>query len=359
MKVKKYRGESMQEAIVKVKSDLGSDAIILHTRKFKKGGFFGLFTTKMVEVTATVDDNKDTKYLKEELNKMKGVMADLIGEIKEDKKRRVYSTVNSLINNLVESLWKIGFNRNTAKELAQKISNKIDNCNFDNGQLNKKLKELLQEELEGIISSIEPIEMESEKTKVVALTGPTGVGKTTTLAKLAAKFSLFEDKTVGLITADTYRIAAVEQLKTYSEIINLPLEVVFSPNELEDAIKGYEGYDLVLVDTAGRSQNNQVHVSELKGFISNSSIDEVYLVISATTKLTDLNKIIEIYNEINVDRLIITKVDETDSLGIIFEAVKKANKPLSYITVGQDVPEDIKLPEKDKLIEDISRELEL
>ncbi|OCL27103.1 flagellar biosynthesis protein FlhF [Orenia metallireducens] len=370
MKIKKYRAETMQEAILKVKSDLGSDAIILHTRKFKQGGFFGLFAKKMVEVIATADqDNKKRKesklsdskqideniILKSELSQMKNMMNDLMGEIKNKNQQSLHLVVNPALERLIEALWTLGLSRKMAKDLAEEIANKVNLTDLNN----EEIKDILREELKKELIDIQPIELEAGKTKVVSLVGPTGVGKTTTLAKLAARFSLFENKKVGLITADTYRIAAVDQLKTYSEIINLPLEVVFTPQELLNAIKGYSGYDLVLIDTAGRSQNNQLHISELKGFINNVPIDEIYLVLSATTKVNDLMKIIEVYNEIDLDKLIITKLDETNSWGTILEATAKAKKPLSYITVGQDVPEDIKLPESEQLVEDILKGLEL
>ncbi|AGB40647.1 flagellar GTP-binding protein [Halobacteroides halobius DSM 5150] len=360
MKVKKYQADNMQEAMLKVKSDLGSDAIILHSRKFKKGGFFGFFAKKKVEVVATVEpepatDSKDSKELKGELDQMKGMMNNLMGEIQKSKEESLAVTGNPILQKVVEALLNLGIDYSTAQDLARKIVKKTQ------GQVDdaEKLQQILKAEFENVINDIEPIKLEDDKTKVVAMVGPTGVGKTTTLAKLAANFSLLEGKKVGLVTADTYRIAAVDQLKTYSEIIDLPLEVAFTPQELTTAIDKYQGYDLVLVDTAGRSQNNQMHISELKSFIKKSEIDEVYLVLSATTKTSDLKKIIKVYTELEINKLILTKLDETDSLGIVFEAALEANKPLSYVTVGQDVPEDIKLPESKELIDDILEGLDL
>ncbi len=378
MKAKKYTADTMQEAVLKVKSDLGSDAIILHTRKFKTGGFLGLFAKKKVEVVATVDSNKqkvkNTKkrinkslknrdevnsnkgnaQLKEELAQMKATMKDLMGEVKKNNNNNTFSLMmNPTFEKIVESLWSLGLSRATAKDLAQRIVRNVDINNLDDS----KFKEVIREELKQELNEIKPIILEKGETKVVSLIGPTGVGKTTTLAKLAARFSLLEGKEVALITVDTYRIAAVEQLKTYSEIINLPLTVAFTPQELNDAIDKYQGYDLILVDTAGRSQNNQVHISELEDFINKAAIDEIYLVLSATTKANDMLKVIDVYSQVDIDKLIITKLDETDSLGTIIEAFIRANKPLSYITVGQDVPEDIRIPESNKLLDNIVKGL--
>ena len=360
MKVKKYQAENMQEAILKVKSDLGPNAIILHSRKFKKGGFFGFFAKKMVEVVATIDSEvkaseQGNKELKQELNQMKGQVEELVGEVKESQKQ--VSSINSKPVNqqLVEGLLELGVSYSTARKLAQKVGQKVAIEANDLQQVRGGLKEELKSEL----PEIEPIKLDEGLPKVVALVGPTGVGKTTTLAKLAANFSLLKNKKVGLITADTYRIAAVDQLKTYSEIIDLPLEVVFTPQELKTAIEGYQDYDLILIDTAGRSQNNEIHISELKGFIKKTEIDEVYLVLSSTTKAKDLEGIIDVYSQIQLDKLILTKIDETDALGVILEAVNRAEKPISYITTGQDVPEDIEVPQTEELINNLVEGLEL
>ncbi|WP_027338709.1 flagellar biosynthesis protein FlhF [Halonatronum saccharophilum] len=361
MKVKKYQGENMQETILKVKSDLGSNAIILNTRKFKKGGFLGFFAKTMVEVIATVeekspqiDNNGNNNNLKSELKVMREMMNNLMGEIKESKSNQLQVN-NPSFNKLYEALWEVGMSRSTSRDLADKIVRNLKSPQLDVDEV----EEILRDELIGELGSIKGIELEEGKTKVIAFVGPTGVGKTTTLAKLAADFSLFKGKKVGLVTADTYRIAAVDQLKTYSEIINLPIKVAFTPQELNQAIEEYKGYDLVLVDTAGRSQNNQLHISELKGFLAKASIDEICLVLSATTKTIDLLKIIDVYKEANLDKLIVTKIDETDSYGTIFEAVVKSELPLSYLTLGQGVPEDIDMPKVEVLADNIVERLEL
>ncbi|MCK8826296.1 flagellar biosynthesis protein FlhF [Natroniella acetigena] len=360
MKIKKYRGENMQEIVAKVKSDLGSDAVILHTRKFKQGGVFGLFAKEMVEVLASTEGKRskqrEDNQLERELKEMKGMMNNLMGEMENNRQQNLSLMSKQSFQELIEALLEIGVSHDTAHELAGKIVRRLEAPTLEDQE---GVKEILQEELTGQLDNIEPIQLEDGETKVVALVGSTGVGKTTTLAKLAANFALFEDKKVGLITADTYRISAVDQLKTYSEIIDLPLEVVFTPQELVTAIENYQGYDLILIDTAGRSQNNQVHMSELKSFIKKAPIDEVYLVLSATTKITDAMEVIDTYQKIDLDKLIITKIDETNSLGIIFEVMTKAEKPLSYVTLGQDVPEDIKIAESDELAADIVKGFEL
>ena len=175
------------------------------------------------------------------------------------------------------------------------------------------------------------------------MVGPTGVGKTTTIAKLAANFALFEGKSVGLITIDTYRIAAVEQLKTYSEIINLPIEVVYTAADLKRAFQKLSDKQLILIDTAGRSQKNKQQIRELKHFFNGRPLNETHLVLSANTKLEDLLETADSFKELGVNRLIFTKLDETNSLSNVIEVAERLRIPLSYVTTGQSVPEDIEV----------------
>ncbi|HEX7714112.1 MAG TPA: flagellar biosynthesis protein FlhF [Bacillota bacterium] len=192
--------------------------------------------------------------------------------------------------------------------------------------------------------------------QIVALIGPTGVGKTTTIAKLAANYNLFEGKKVGLITIDTYRIAAVEHLKTYGEIINLPVEVVYTPDDLNQAFQNLHDCDLILIDTAGRSPHNQVMMEELKKFLSHSKIGLILLVVSATTKYQDMTSIANNFSRIAFTHLVFTKLDETDSLGPIINLAWKIRRPISYLTTGQNVPDDIEVAKPDKLIAQLFRQ---
>ncbi|MGM0470708.1 MAG: flagellar biosynthesis protein FlhF, partial [Bacillota bacterium] len=174
--------------------------------------------------------------------------------------------------------------------------------------------------------------------------------------KLAANFSLIEDREVGLVTADTYRIAAVEQLKTYSEIIDVPLEVVYNSNELTTALQRFSDKDLILVDTAGRSQNNKMHMSELNALLAKIDVDETHLVLSANIKYNDLLDIIANFREVKLDKFIFTKLDETNNLGVIYNLLEEFELPLSYIADGQDVPEDIEIFAPQKLIDNFLKE---
>ena len=183
----------------------------------------------------------------------------------------------------------------------------------------------------------------------VALVGPTGVGKTTTIAKLAGRLALVEKKKVGLITIDTYRIGAIEQLKTYAEIMNIPFKVVITIKEMGEAIESMSDRDVILIDTTGRSSKNAMQISELRAFIEKSKPDYVNMVVSATTKNKDIKNILNGYSDLGYDSVIITKLDETTVYGSIYNIAKRSNKPISFVTVGQNVPDDIKIPEKEEL----------
>ena len=182
----------------------------------------------------------------------------------------------------------------------------------------------------------------SMDTKIVYLVGPTGVGKTTTIAKLAAEQLFKHHRKVGFITSDTYRIAAVEQLRTYASILNAPIEVVTSPNDLQRAKNQLNECDLILVDTAGRNYKNELYVNELYSMIKPSADAETFLVLSLTMKSTDMFGILERFKHQSVQRIVFTKADETDTYGVMANLADQTSIPFSYVTFGQNVPDDVK-----------------
>ncbi len=193
------------------------------------------------------------------------------------------------------------------------------------------------------------LEIKNRKRKIAALLGPTGVGKTTTLAKIAAQCVLEKGISTAFITADTYRISAVEQLKTYADILGLPIAIVYTPDELKDAIQKFRQKQLILIDTAGRSQYNRRQMAELKDFLAVNQNIEKYLVLSATTKNEDAKDIMDKFSVCKPDKVIFTKTDETKSLGIILNILRKKDMRLSYLTNGQSVPDDIVAADAGKL----------
>jgi flagellar biosynthesis protein FlhF len=187
--------------------------------------------------------------------------------------------------------------------------------------------------------------------RTIALIGPTGVGKTTTIAKLAATFKLKQGKKVGLITMDTYRIAAVEQLRTYAGIIGLPLKVVNTAEQLADAIAEYRDLDAILIDTAGRSQKASDKLGELKQVLAAADPHEVHLVLSSTVSQKVLLQTIDRFSAVDADRIIFTKLDEAVTGGVLLNVAKRVGKKVSYITTGQEVPHEIEPGDSDRLAE--------
>ena len=203
------------------------------------------------------------------------------------------------------------------------------------------VRALLIATVESEIECTDPICPQPGRRKVVALVGPTGVGKTTTIAKLAANFRLRDGVKMGLVTVDTYRIAAVEQLRTYAEIIDLPMKVVTSPPEMRRALDELAGLDLVLIDTAGRSPRDDLQIQELKSLLSEADVDEVHLVMSLTASLRSIEATAEKFAAASTTSMILTKLDEAAEMGTLLSASRKVQLPISYLTTGQDVPDDI------------------
>ncbi|MFT8313908.1 MAG: flagellar biosynthesis protein FlhF [Clostridium sp.] len=382
MVIKKYIVNSMNEAVTRIRYELGKDAVIISQRKIRKKGFTGLFSKKVIEVTAAVDN------------------VDKAAEINEGKSKIIHNSVENSLEAIKKAMdVQIG-NKNSLEKLnypvtSRKISKEVYNINKDeydkednlikemqemknilkgivknnsnensnhNSELYKTLEKYDLEDavIEEIINRInlENDEMkEMEKLKkvlgsmievseineegVIVLVGPTGVGKTTTIAKLAGRFALIEKKKIGLITVDTYRIGAVEQLKTYADIMKIPFKVVFSIKDMEAAVESMRDCDVVLVDTTGRSSKNKMQISELRAFIDKTHSENLHLVMSCTTKNRDIKSIVEGYNVLNYNNVIITKLDETTTYGSILNILKEAKKPLSYVSIGQNVPDDI------------------
>ena len=401
MRIKKYVAKSMREALLQIKDDLGEEAIILKSRKLPKK-VFALGTQDEIEVTAAVDENlvKQESFQPLQMSKTgvysrprtsniidleqpgapeikswkpggdlfrektKPVLQDdgkeQIGELKENIRE-----LREMMKNVLEKttgtprkeplsdsfavLRKRLLDAEVKAEIVEKliIEAEISGTDLSDAQIEKKLTETMNRSF--LISG--PLKLKKSGPLVVAFIGPTGSGKTTTLAKLAAHCCINKRKKVSIITADTYRIAAIEQIRTFADIVKVGLQVVFSPDEVPDALEACADDDIVLVDTAGRSQRNTEHMQELKALIDALHPDEVHLVMSALTKDSDLADIILHYRPVNVNRLLFTKMDETVKVGSIFNIVSESSIPVSYFTFGQSVPDDIELAQQTRFLQ--------
>ena len=285
------------------------------------------FRLQQIQQPAPPSQNEEKiQRLEEEIAQMKALLAEVLGR-----------GANKNMISLHEALKSQEVEEEILNEMAAQSGAGETLVDFRSASAKATLMKYLTEH----VKFSDGVKLNRHGVRIVALLGTTGVGKTTTLAKIAAKFVLEQRTNAALITADTYRISAVEQLKTYSDILELPLEIVYNPQELASAIERHRDRELILIDTAGRSQHNDYQLRELEEFLRVNPRIEKHLVISATTKFTDARQILNKFSKVEPDRIIFTKVDETGSLGMIINLLHDKKFSLSYITTGQSVPDDI------------------
>ncbi|WLR52354.1 flagellar biosynthesis protein FlhF [Bacillus tianshenii] len=365
MKVKKFIAPSMPEAMKKVRAELGKDAVILNSKVINKGGLFGLFAKKNIEVIAAIDPEgssspKQTKKIvvpKEEnripLPKQPEYLKsnsspDLMKEIQELKSMmESISSDNSGVASHYPAPVQTVYRLLSEQDVNPHIRDELISSLMENWYLHKgdavfdEVYNWLIQRLEEKFSNLSfgPVKLNRKYTNVV---GPTGVGKTTTLAKMAAYSVLKENKKCAFITTDTYRIAAVEQLKTYAKILDIPLEVAYTIDDFRKAKEKFAEYDKVFIDTAGRNFRNKEYIKDLKSVVDFDKEMETYLVLALTAKDVDMERIFEQFKAVTIDRLIFTKVDETEKYGSLINLPFKHAIGVAYVTNGQNVPDDIK-----------------
>ncbi len=352
-----------------MRRDLGADAVILTAREVRRRRLFGLGPNSVVEVTATdtmppaapvatlrgsvavqpatvipaaVKSASPARF-GEDLSKLHAMVETL------NRQGRVDHLLPDLPAPLVpiySQLVEADVPEILARRLVRDVAEALEPDEFNHAD---SVRAALCETVEQCIAVAPPIAVVAGTRRIVALVGPTGVGKTTTVAKLAANFKLAHGVRVGLVTVNTYRIAAVEQLKTYAEIIDLPLSVVNDPAEMPRALEELGAVDLVFIDTAGRSPRDEVKIRELAEFLEQARPDEVHLVLSAVAGERSLRSAVERFAVVHVDRLILTKLDEADSLGAVLGVIGLSPRPVSYLTTGQAVPDDIERADRKRL----------
>lgn len=319
-----------------VRAEFGEGAAVLHSREVNTGPIARLVRGRAIEVAATPDRSPLAEQAAQAgvvaapprvANRVASRLAEL-GEIVSGLTNRE-APVPARANPRPQETARL-----IEADFAPAIARELDAA--ESG-----VEAALQRRL--LISG--PIRLDATARRVVALVGPTGVGKTTTLAKLAANFRLREKVRVGVVTVDTYRVAAVEQLRTYAEIIDLPMEVVATPAEMRTAIDGMAELDLVLIDTAGRSPRDKTQIEELRQLLAEASPDETHLVLSTTATARGLGEAIERFGVVKPTSLLLTKLDESPTLGHTVGPLFASGLPVSYLTDGQSVPEDIRIAE--------------
>lgn len=351
MQIKKYLAPSLKEATEQMKSELGGDAIILGTRVIEDDKRYNV--KKMFEITAGLekksaknsepvrsDKLQARSALEIELEKLqKKVFQDRAGK-KDINEKKIDSTPSSLSdhNQEIHELSDVLTQHEVQKNIVKELISQLDNYNgmVDSNKLESYL-------ISGIATLIPTKEFNVKKNKTtkVALVGPTGVGKTTCIAKLAIISKIIHKLKVGLISIDTYRLGAIDQLRIFSEISDIEMAVAYEPEDMPKLIKKFKDKDLVFIDTIGRSQRNADNLSGIKSYLNLVDVDETVLVTSATTSSKTLVDISQKFKPLNYSSVIFTKVDEAVAYGNILNFVYNSNVPVMFLTNGQVIPDDI------------------
>lgn len=387
MIIKKFQGKTENEAVESAKKELGNGIVIMNVRSVKKKGLFSFLLPQITEVTVALEEEPerviqpkreeppqrtiasplpvpqsasilkpleepetaggreenrtDSSAIEEKLDSLHSLLEQQLQRPEEDQEDQEQQ--DSELQRFMKLLYNTMLDNEVNEQYANQIIDEIEKINKPNVPFDYALASVYQKMILKF-EKPESITAAEKGPKVIFFVGPTGVGKTTTIAKLASRFSVETGKKVALLTADTYRIAAVEQLRTYANILEVPFRVIYSTEEVEQALQDYKDYDFILVDTAGHSHQNEVQREAMNSFIH--SVDglaekEVFLVLSATTKYRDLISIADTYSAMTDYRLIFTKLDETTTLGNLLNLKLHTGASLSYVTYGQNVPDDI------------------
>lgn len=402
MIIKKFQGKTEAQAVESAKKELGSNVVIMNVRNVKNKGILSFLKPQVVEVTVALEDEPvniippkkpeqrpqppvkdipvkapaapkedgqerenvkagteadpqaENKKLEEKINTLHSLLEQQLQK-PEEAKDEPEEQEETEVDRFMKLLYYTMLENEVNEQYANQIVDEIKKINKPNMPFNYALANTYQKM---ILKFGKPMEIEpAEKgPKVIFFVGPTGVGKTTTIAKIASKFSVEGDKKVALLTADTYRIAAAEQLRTYANIMEVPFRVIYSTEEIEQALRDFRDYDFIMVDTAGHSPQNEAQKETMVGFIH--SVDglaqkDVFLVLSATTKYKDLLSIADSYSAMTEYNLIFTKLDETSTLGSLLNVRLHTGAPLSYVTYGQNVPEDIEVFNPQKTVKQL------
>lgn len=415
MIIKKYVGKTESEATEEAKKELGQNIVVMNVRPVKKNGFFSIFQSQKIEVTVALEEetektpiartytpDKNTRpvprnplvdvsqsdVLREpiKINKSPDIIDD--SSAIEEKLDNLSSLLEKNIKNTVRDEEETSSEPAPGAAVSKNKKNDISEENLSfikllyNTLIENEVDEIyvnqLTDEVEKItkpgmpfdfalanvyqkmvlkFGKAEPIEVvDGNGPRAEIFIGPTGVGKTTTIAKLASELSVTLRKKVALLTVDTYRIAAAEQLRTYASILEIPFRVIYSVDEMKQAAEDFKNYDYIMVDTAGHSQHNDELKTDIENYIR--TLEDImdcenYLVLSATTKYRDLIDIADSYSELVAYKLIFTKMDETGAKGNLYNVRMHTGAPIGYITNGQNVPDDIAVFDAQRIVKNL------
>lgn len=342
----------MSQAIDKVKKELGSDAVIFHTKKVTNGRFFNLLKREHIEVIAASDPDPLFKEPRPSAEKIHRSI------ISREAVRIPAAHSSGVIDKYI-----------SGPERFRKLESRLSSQGLKPEHTDEILRDLVkkwyqhdeklsEDEIGRIVKAdlmrhlhLERFATMAENSRVMMLAGPTGVGKTTTIAKLAGRDVLKGRERTALISTDTFRVAAISQLKMYADLLSIPINVAYSGSELQNFLARYSGYDRIYIDTAGRNFQNEAFVRELAAMIRGNEQIRLCLVLPATAKREDLMKLIHSFDGLPVNQLILTKVDETATYGaMISTLIDFPEKQIIYVTNGQEVPDDLQIPDVHKLI---------
>ena len=388
MIIKKFQAKTEEEAVSAAKREMGENVVIMSTRSLKKRGFLSFLAKPVMEVTVGMEEESEKStdnafsmlarqsVAREGINRgmapSKHVLYDDEPVREEtDKSKKVIEQRLDNLQSLLEKqltkapekdefaekededssvaflklIYKTLIDNEVAEKYANELLDEIGKINTQKASVDFILGNIYQKM---ILKFGQPvtIPLGLERQRVIFFIGPTGVGKTTTIAKIASQLCVNHKKKVVLLTTDTYRIAAAEQLRTYASILDVPFRVIYTEDEMMTSIRDYKDYDYILVDTAGHSQHNADQKDSMAHFLRSvdDTVDkDTYLVVSATTKYRDLLAIADAYSEFTDYKLIFTKLDETTTLGNLFNLCMHTGASMSYVTCGQNVPDDIEV----------------
>ena len=410
MIIKKFTGKTEAEATEAAKKELGSTLVIMNVREVKKKGLFAFLLPKQIEVTAALEEEaparpqygsilrtaadkeirteqqnllakNSTENIEKKLDSLQTLLESQLNNRQSEKEESANAKTQDVTdaeekedktqdmaaaekkeeekNPEQDKFIRLLYNKMLDNEMDEKYVNSI----LEDASKTKKADLPFDYLLANIYQKMvlkfgrsEGITPSEEGPRIVLFIGPTGVGKTTTIAKLAGRYCVEEKKKVALLTADTYRIAAAEQLRTYANILETPFRIIYTPEELQAAVEDYWDCDYIFIDTAGRSHQNTDQLEKMKEMVAALKRPEsyqVFLVLSATTKYRDLQKIADCYGKIADFELIFTKLDETEAVGNLLNMKLYTDAPIAYVTCGQNVPDDMEAFNPQKTVKQI------